>query len=121
MAPRKNNFFHFSVEKSVEESLEKETETAVLKLPPNLGDKLNLGNGKNAENKIPGLEVKDYENEVDFPDDTEKRGQLNKTFLFIISKFTDYFDQTVKESHSPIHYTSFGTSKDTIGRLYSPP
>ena len=75
------------MEKPLEESLEKETETAVLKLPPNPADRLNLENGKNAENNFPGLEVKDYENELDFPDDKEKRGKLNKTSRFIIPRF----------------------------------
>ena len=75
-----------SLDEDEEEEDEQETEKAVLKLPPSLGDILSKkqnGSIDDAQdiknNKLPVLDdqIKDYEE--DFPNDKEKRGNIQCT------------------------------------------
>ena len=111
-----------------EEEDEQETEKAVLKLPPSLGDILSKkqnGSIDDAQeirnNKLPVLDdqIKDYEE--DFPNDKEKRGNIHCYEFLVVSE--PVLDNEIRNSSNKRHYR-LGTSMYYVSRFlgfFDPP
>ena len=114
-----------------EEEDEQETEKAVLKLPPSLGDILSKKQNGSIDddaqeirnNKLPVLDdqIKDYEE--DFPNDKEKRGNIHCYEFFHESFLIPVLDNEIRNSSNKRHYR-LGTSMYYVSRFlgfFDPP